>query len=192
MDTTFDILQAIGLGLAFGLRPVVAPLIVAICAAVGLGIDLDGTVVADLAKTPELAALAVFAVAWIGLEITRGATNQLVHLLIAALFAGAFGAGSVDEHSSAWWPGVVAGVLAAALAWAALTPLLAGARQRLAGEKEAGIILPARRVDGRRHRVPQPRLPAARRRRTDRRARPARPWSQDSGGRYAGLRTLTK
>jgi Domain of unknown function (DUF4126) len=142
MDTTYDILQAIGLGLAFGLRPVFAPLAVALLAALHVGIDLRGTDFSDLASTPLLIALAVLALAWLAFEIGRGALHPAVHLVIAVVFAGAFGAGSVDEHSSAWWPGVIAGVAGAVLAWAALTPLLAGARQRLAGEKEAGIILP--------------------------------------------------
>lgn len=142
MDTSFDILQAIGLGLAFGLRPVLAPFVVAVCAAVGLGIDLDGTVVEFLGQTPAIIALVAFAVVWIVLDATRGAITQLAHLFFAVVFAAAFGAGSFDEHASTWWPGAVAGALAAGLAWAALTPLLAGARQRLAGEREAGIILP--------------------------------------------------
>ncbi len=142
MDTSFDILQAIGLGLAFGLRPVLAPLIVAICAAAGLGIDLDGTVVEFLGETPAIIALVAFAIVWLVLDATRGTVHQLLALVFAVAFAAAFGAGGFDEHSADWWPGAVAGAVAALLGWAALTPLLAGARQRLAGEKEASVILP--------------------------------------------------
>jgi len=142
MDTTYDILQAIGLGLAFGLRPVFAPLVVALLAASHVGIDVRGTDFSALSGTPVLVGVGVLAVAWIAFEVGRGALHPLVHLVIAVVFAAAFGAGSVDEHSGAWWPGVLAGVAGAVVAWAALTPLLAGARSRLAGEKEAGIILP--------------------------------------------------
>lgn len=142
MDTTFDILQAIGLGLAFGLRPVFAPLLVALLAALHVGIDLRGTDFSDLGGTPGLVVIAVIAVAWIAYEIGRGGINPILHLVIAVVFAGAFGAGSVADHSGTWWPGLIAGIVAAIIAWAALTPLLAGARQRLAGEKDAGLILP--------------------------------------------------
>lgn len=145
MDTSYDILQALGLGLAFGLRPVLAPLVVAICAAVGLGIELDGTVVEFLGDVPAVVFFVLFAVAWIVLDATRGADRQhaLAALLLAVVFAAAFGAGGFDQHSADWWPGALAGAIGALIAWAALTPLLAGVRQRLAGEQDAAIVLPA-------------------------------------------------
>lgn len=143
MDTTYDILQALGLGLAFGLRPVLAPLVVAICAAAGVGIELDGTVVEFLGDAPAVGFFVVFAIAWLVLDATRGAVHAWASLLVAALFAAAFGAGGFDEHSADWWPGALAGALGALIAWAALTPLLAGVRQRLAGEQDAAVVLPA-------------------------------------------------
>jgi hypothetical protein len=147
-STAFDILQAIGLGLAFGLRPALAPLVVAICALANLGVDFEGTKLDFLENPAFLGLLAVVAVLAIA-DSVRGASGKgLVPggawLLIAVVFGGLFGAGSVNEHSdSLWWVGAVVGVLAALLAWAALSPLIAGARQRLAGEAEAGLILPA-------------------------------------------------
>lgn len=145
MDSTaFDILQALGIGLAFGLRPAAAPILVAVFAALGWGgIDLGGTVVDFLGSTPAIVGLVVFAIVWILLDSTTGRINQFAHLAVAALFAGLFGAGVVDDNASAWWPGVIAGVAGAVLAWAALTPLLGGVRQRLAGEEDAGLVLPA-------------------------------------------------
>lgn len=144
MDSTaFDILQALGIGLAFGLRPAVAPILVAIFASLGWGVDLDGTVVEFLGGSPAIVGLVVFAVIWIALDATSGRINQWVHLLVAVVFAAAFGAGVVDENSELWWPGALAGAAGAALAWAALTPILAGVRQRLAGEQDAGLVLPA-------------------------------------------------
>lgn len=146
MDTTYDILQAIGLGLAFGLRPALAPLVVAICAAANLAVDFDGTSFAFLEEPAGLAITAVVAVAAIA-DAARGAggkggLDDRLWLLVAVIFGGLFGAGSVNEHSDAWVIGAVVGVLAAILAWTALTPLLAGARARLAGEAEASVILP--------------------------------------------------
>lgn len=146
MDTTYDILQAIGLGLAFGLRPALAPLVVALCAAGNLGVDFDGTSFAFLENPAVIAVLAVIGVLAIG-DSARGARGKhlddRIWLVVAMVFAGLFGAGSVNEHSDSWWIGAVVGVVSAVLAWVALTPLVAGARKRLEGEKEAGLILPA-------------------------------------------------
>lgn len=146
MDTTYDILQAIGLGLAFGLRPALAPLVVALCAAGNIGVDFDGTSFAFLEEPAVLAGLGVFAVLALADALRgaqgKGSVDERAWLLVAAVFGGLFGAGSVNEHSDAWVIGAVVGVVAAGLAWLALSPLLAGARARLSGEAEAGIILP--------------------------------------------------
>lgn len=147
MDTTFDILQAIGLGLAFGLRPALAPLVVAVCAAANLAVDFDGTTFEFLEEPVALVALGVFAIAAVAdvARITRSADAKPYAggwLVVSVALAAVFGAGSVNEHSDAWYIGAVVGALAALLAWSALTPLLAGARARLAGEAEASVILP--------------------------------------------------
>lgn len=146
MDTTFDILQAIGLGLAFGLRPVLAPLVVAFCAAVNLAVDFEGTPFDWLESPIALVVLAVVAVAGIA-EAARASRGKGSFdqgwLVVALVFGGIFGGGSVAEHSDSWVIGTVVGVLAAGLGWFATTPLVAGARKRLAGEAEASVILPA-------------------------------------------------
>ncbi len=63
-------------------------------------------------------------------------------LILAVALAALLGAGGFDEHAATWWPGAVAGAAGALLAWAALGPLVAGAQQRLAGERDAAVILP--------------------------------------------------
>ena len=146
MDTTFDILQAIGLGLAFGLRPVLAPLVVAICAAVNLAVDFEGTPFDFLENPIVLAILAALAVLGF-VESARAAKGRATFdgrawLLLALVFGGLFGAGSVSEHSDSWVIGAVVGVLAAAIGWAGTHALVAGARKRLEGEAEASLILP--------------------------------------------------
>lgn len=142
MDTTFDILQAIGLGVAFGLRPALAPLVVAICAVAGLAIDLDGTAFEFLTEASALIVLAVFAAGWIALNTVRGMVNHVAVLVIAVALAAMFGGGGYDEHAAQWWPGALAGGLAALVTWFTLSPLLAGAARRVAGEKEASMVLP--------------------------------------------------
>lgn len=147
MDTTFDILQAIGLGLAFGLRPILAPLVVAICAAVNLGVDFEGTPFDFLENPIVIGILGVIAV--VGLVDSARAVKKnsfltdAVRLPLALVFGGLFGAGSVAEHSDTWVIGAVVGVAAAALGWFATASLVAGARKRLEGEAEASLILAA-------------------------------------------------
>lgn len=147
MDTAYDILQAIGLGLAFGLRPALAPLVVAICAAANLAVDFDGTSFEFLEQPAALVVLGIIAIAAVAdtARLTRGQDAKSfggLWLVVSVAFGAVFGAGSVNVHSDAWYIGAIAGGLAALLAWAALTPLLAGARARLAGEAEASVILP--------------------------------------------------
>lgn len=147
MDTAFDILQAIGLGLAFGLRPALAPLVVAVCAAANLAVDFDGTTFEFLEEPAALVVLGIIAIAAVAdtARLTRAQDAKSfggLWLVVSVASGAVFGAGSVNEHSDAWYLGAIVGALAALLAWAALTPLLAGARARLAGEAEASVILP--------------------------------------------------
>lgn len=146
MDTIQDILQAIGLGLAFGLRPVLAPLVVAFCASIDLAVDFDGTPLDWVESTPFLIFLVAFAIAGL-IEASRAAKGNSfgdrVWLVPALAFGGIFGAGSLSEHDGSWILGAVIGVAAAALAWHSTSTLIAGARKRLEGEAEASLILPA-------------------------------------------------
>ncbi len=142
MDTAYDLLQAIGLGLAFGLRPALAPLVVALLASAQLGLDLRGTVVADATEVPALAGFGLIAAVLLAIEVLRGPVRRPVILILAVALAALLGAGGFDEHAATWWPGAVAGAAGALLAWLALGPLVAGAQQRLAGERDAAVILP--------------------------------------------------
>jgi hypothetical protein len=145
MDTTYDILQAIGLGLAFGLRPVLAPLVVAICAAANFAIDFTGTKFDFLEQAPGLIVLAIVAV--IGLVEAfrqyggKPALDGRIWLVVALVFGVLFGCGSVNEHSNSWFIGGIVGAVAVLLGWAATSPLVTGARKRLESEAEASLIL---------------------------------------------------
>lgn len=144
MDTTLDILQAIGLGLAFGLRPVLAPLVIAICASANLAVDFSDTPLDWVESTPFLIFLVAFAIAGIieGLRTTKGkGLGGKVWIVPALVFGGIFGAGSLAEHDGSWILGAVIGVAAAALGWASTSTLIAGAIQRLQNESDASVIL---------------------------------------------------
>lgn len=146
METIQDILQAIGLGLAFGLRPVLAPLVVAFCASIDFAVDFDGTPLDWVESTPFLIFLVAFAIAGLidsGRSAKGNGVADELWLGAALVFGGIFGAGSLAEHDGSWILGAVIGVAAAALAWYATATLIKGARQRLEGEREASLILPA-------------------------------------------------
>lgn len=147
MDTAYDLLQAIGLGLAFGLRPALAPFVVALLAAGNLSVDFDGTSFSFLEQPAFLVALGIFAAGGLGdvARLSRGADAKayaIVWLVIGIAAGAVFGGASGSDHSDAWYLGALLGGLAALLAWMALNPLVAGARQRLAGERDAAVILP--------------------------------------------------
>ena len=145
MDTTQDILQAIGLGLAFGLRPVLAPLVIAICASANFAVDFDDTPLSWVESPIFIIFLVAFAVAGL-IDAGRSARGKGIAdplwLIPALAFGGIFGAGSLAEHDGSWILGAVIGAAAAALGWYATAGLVAGTRKRLEGEAEASLILP--------------------------------------------------
>ena len=147
VNSTYDILQAIGLGLAFGLRPLAAPFLVALLALGGAGIDLNGTPFHFIDQAPGLIVFAVIAVVGLALDLRSsfGKGNPIdprITLILALALGALFGAASESDHSGTWWPGAIVGLLSAALGWAATNPLVTGARARVKGEREASLILP--------------------------------------------------
>jgi hypothetical protein len=74
----------------------------------------------------------------LGLAPTMDSRSESVPAPLAAAITGlAYGAGAVlfagtlADHGDAWWPGLIGGLLAAALAQWAAGPVIAGARKRL-------------------------------------------------------------
>ena len=137
MDTTLDILQALGIGAAAGIRPFLPALLVGALASADLGIDFDGTDFAFLEQPPFLIAMIVGLVL---VDIVRRRAGDeelekgpgLAVLAIAALaVAGLEGAGSLADRDGPVIAGVLAAVAGAILAALALRPLFARVRSRL-------------------------------------------------------------
>ena len=129
VNSTYDILQAIGLGLAFGLRPLAAPFLVALLALGGAGIDLNGTPFHFIDQAPGLIVFAVIAVVGLALDLRSsfGKGNPIdprITLVLALALGALFGAASESDHSGTWWPGAIVGLLSAALGWASPHSLL--------------------------------------------------------------------
>lgn len=140
-----DIGQGAGLAGASGVRPYLPPLLAGALARADAGIDFSGSSFAFLESPGFL--LAVFGLAVISYGAERSLANQsgaggrggrarpvavALGLLGAALGALLF-AGSLAADHRAAWPGLIAGALCAALAWAAVGALFVRARGRVQG-----------------------------------------------------------
>ena len=148
MQLLLDILQGAGLAGAAGLRPFLPALVAGAFASGDIAIDFDRTAFAFLEAPGWLLAVVLALIATV-IAQRRGlredgrygaALSGIALGLGALLFAGA-----LDDRHDAWWPGLLAGGLCAALAAAATRSLLARVRARL--DAEAAAALPVY-VDG--------------------------------------------
>jgi hypothetical protein len=133
----FYIGLGLGLSIACGLRPYLPLLLAGALASAGaLGVRFKPGDFSFLQSGWWLLAVAVLLAAAylaqlrLGSERFDGVASPLVSA--QALAAGALlFAGTLAAHRDAWWPGLVAGAGAAALARAAVVPVMRGARTRL-------------------------------------------------------------
>jgi hypothetical protein len=142
----FDIFQGIGVAAAVGVRPFLPALVVGALAAGDIQIDFAHTDFSFLQEPPFLFVMVIGAVLLALLE-RRAAREQLQRGPTALALAGialALGAllfaGSLCRGHYAIWPGIVGGIICAALGLAATRPLLARVRARL--DEETSAMLP--------------------------------------------------
>jgi hypothetical protein len=146
MDTIWNICQAIGVGAAAGLSPLVALAAVVVCVAVSLGLDtsnkdydfLASTAAVIVAVVVLLQSLALIAVP--GGMIARISADRPrvmpLHVVLAVVLGALGGAIVFGTQNDATWIGAVFGALPAALVAYASGGLLKGVGERLdAGEK---------------------------------------------------------
>jgi hypothetical protein len=134
MHLAFDIFQGIGIAAAAGIRPFLPALAVGGLAAGNVEIHFKGTDYAFLQHAPFLIAMAIAAIVCALLErrlkLERGPALVVLGLAGAAIGALEF-AGSLCRGHYAVWPGIVGGVICAAIGLAASVPLLRRVRARL-------------------------------------------------------------
>jgi hypothetical protein len=142
----FDIFQGIGVAAAVGIRPFLPALAVGGLAAGDVQIDFAHTSFDFLQSVPFLVGMAVGAVVllaaerrWRGPQMERGPLALIVAGLALAIGALIF-AGSLCRGGYVVWPGLIGGIVCAAVGIVATLPLLARVRSRL--DEDAQGFLP--------------------------------------------------
>jgi hypothetical protein len=136
----FDIFQGIGVAAAVGIRPFLPALAAGALAAGNAEIHFDHTDFSFLQSPAFLLAMAVCAIALALLErrvpperLERG-TGGVILAAVSLTLGALFFAGSLCRGGYAIWPGIVGGIVCAAVGVLATRPLLARARTRLGGD----------------------------------------------------------
>jgi hypothetical protein len=135
MSVFLDTTTGMGLAGATGVRPYLPPLLAGALAREDTGIDFDGTDWHFLESTWFLAAVVVVAViAYLG---ERSAANrrsvEVFSGVVGVVLGAMLFAGALADGGSQSWPGLIGGVLCAALGWRAVGGLIERARSRLEG-----------------------------------------------------------
>jgi hypothetical protein len=134
MSVFIDTTTGMGLSGATGVRPYLPPLLAAALARSDTGIDFDGTDWHFLESTGfMLAVLAIGVVAYLAerSEANRRAV-ELFSGLVGVILGAMLFAGALADGGSEAWPGLVGGVICAALGWRAVGGLIERTRARLA------------------------------------------------------------
>ncbi len=147
MHLVFDIFQGIGVAAAVGIRPFLPSLVVGALAAGDVQIDFAHSDFSFLQSAPFLlamvlgAVLVAFAERRLGREqLERG--PAALAIAAAALAVGALlFAGSLARGGYAFWPGIIGGLICAAVGLVATRPLLLRVRARLDDEAAAALPL---------------------------------------------------
>lgn len=141
MKLLVDILQGIGLSAAAGVRPFLPTIVAGGLATADIGVDYDRTDFSFLESPIFLLVVAIAGVVTLLLRSRfetpagQAALSGLGIGLGALLFAA-----TLADHTAVWWPGLIGGVLFAALASAAVRNLLERTRARL--DRDAASALP--------------------------------------------------
>jgi hypothetical protein len=142
----FDIFQGIGVAAAVGIRPFLPALVVGALAAGDVQIDFSHSDFSFLQQAPFLLAMVVGSILLsllerrlAGKDLERGPAAAALAAAAAVIGALLF-AGALARGHYAWWPGIVGGVICAAVGVLATRPLLARVRARL--DADAAGALP--------------------------------------------------
>jgi hypothetical protein len=147
MKLIIDILQGLGLASAAGVRPFLPVLAAGAFASADVGVDFDGTPFAFLEAPMFLLIVAIVMVVTFLLRSRLDTPAGLAALSgIGIGFGALLFAATLDDRHAVWWPGLIAGLLVAALAGAAVRDLFTRTRSRLDAEAAAALPIYAEAV----------------------------------------------
>lgn len=151
MHLAFDIFTGIGVAAAVGIRPFLPALVVGGLAAGHFQIRFNHTALSFLQSWPFLLGVVVAAIVIAVVERRFGFTDDRREMLIllAVLSAGLGAllfAGSLARGHYTWWPGLIGGVVCAAVAMLATRPLFLRVRGRLDQDAAAAVPLYAEAI----------------------------------------------
>jgi hypothetical protein len=139
----FDIFQGMGIAAAVGIRPFLPALVVGLLAIASVEIHFNGTDFSFLQSAPFLIGMGVAAAVLFLAERSLGTPRPRAALAAVALGGLALGAllfaGSLARGHYTAWPGLVGGVVCAAVAAAASVPILARVGARLRGADASAL-----------------------------------------------------
>lgn len=142
MKLLLDILQGVGLSSAAGVRPLLPTLVAGGLASADLGLDFDGTQFAFLESEWFLLVVVVALIATVVLRRPLESPTGVAALSGLGLGLGALlFAATLDDGHDTWWPGLIAGLLFAALASTATRALLTRTRVRLDAQAAAALFV---------------------------------------------------
>ena len=142
MKLALDIMQGMGVSAATGVRPFLPTLLVGALAADDLGVNFTGTDFAFLESKWFLLAIVVALVVTTLLRTRfetpagEAALSGIGLGLGALLFAG-----TIADHYSTWWPGIIGGLICAFIAQQGTRSLLTRTRARLDAEAAGALFL---------------------------------------------------
>src|SRR5262245_39596676 len=136
-----DIMQGMGVSAATGLRPFLPTPLVGALASQDLGVNFDGTSFAFLESPWFLLAIAIALVVTVLLRAYFETGPGEAALAGVGLGLGALlFAGTLADHYSTWWPGIVGGLVCALIAQQGVRSLVLRTRSRLDAEAAAALF----------------------------------------------------
>lgn len=144
MTYLLDLLQGIGIAAAAGVSPFLPLAVAALAGLVGLGANYDGTSF-EVLQSPVVLVLSIVlaVVAFVLRRRLEDGAGGRVMLALGMVFGAVVTAATLADNSSTWWPGLIAGALAALVTGLGVQSLLRRTRARLDNDSQTTLAVGA-------------------------------------------------
>jgi hypothetical protein len=144
MTYLLDLLQGIGIAAAAGASPFLPLAVAALAGLVSVGANYEGTSFSVLQSPVVLALSVVLAVvAFVLRRRFENVAGERVMLALGMVFGAVVTAATIADNSSTWWPGLIAGALAALVTGLGVQSLLRRTRARLDNDSQTTLAVGA-------------------------------------------------